>query len=410
MAEFKYVAITPGGQRVEGNKTADTQNEVLSFISAQGMTPIIIEESIGFNFKKLLSFEIGGLGLEEKVVLIKQLSTMVSAGIPIIQAIDILVQQADKDSVKEKLTRIYRLIEAGTALSDAFRKEGGLLSEVQSNLMAAGEKSGNLTEMLLKIAEDLEKSKNLRGKIQGAMIYPAIILVVMTGVLSLMIIFMVPQVKNLYESLGQNELPFVTQVLVGIGNLFTNIGSLSIIIFLIAVFYGLFRYAVSTPEGRLQFDKFKLKLPVFGNLIRKIEIVEFCRVLSMLMTSGIPIIEALDIVARATDNSLFKNILVQSKEELTKGSSLAIALAKFNTKEAFPIIILRMIATGEEAGKVDNVLKDMGTFYENEVDQIAGNLTKLIEPFILVLVGGLVGFMAIAIYLPIYQVGQLVNK
>ncbi|MEP7103477.1 MAG: type II secretion system F family protein [Candidatus Dojkabacteria bacterium] len=410
MTDYKYIAVTNTGQRMEGIKSAESQNEVQEFITSQGMVPVIIQESVGVNFKRLLNIEIGGMSLDEKVVLIRQLSTMVTAGIPIIQAIDILVQQADKDSVKEKLTRIYKAIEAGTALSDAFKKEGGILNEIQSNLMAAGEKSGNLNEILLKIADDLEKSKNLRGKISGALIYPAIILVVMIAVLVLMIVFMVPQVKQLYLSLGETELPFVTQVLVAIGDIFSNIPSLIVAIIIIVSIVLLFRYYVGTPAGRRQFDSFKLKVPVFGNLIRKIEIVEFCRILSMLMVSGIPIIEAVDIVSRATSNAVFKDILVGTKEDLAKGSSLALSIAKYNTKDAFPLIIIRMIATGEEAGSVDVVLKDLGAFYESEVDQIAGNLTKLIEPFILVIVGVLVGFMAIAIYLPIYQVGQIVNK
>jgi len=410
MTEFKYVAVSNTGQRLEGVKEAESQSEVVEFLNSQGMMPVIVQESVGVNFKKLLNVEIGGMSLEEKVVLVRQLSTMVGAGIPIIQAIDILVQQADKDTTKEKLTKIYKAIEAGTALSDAFRKEGGILNEVQVNLMAAGEKSGNLNEILLKIADDLEKSKNLSGKIKGALIYPAIIFVVMIAVLVLMIVVMVPQVKQLYTSLGQTDLPFVTNVLVGIGNLFTNIPSLIITIIVIISIYLGFKYYVGTPSGRKQFDSFKLKLPVFGNLLQKIEIVEFCRLLSMLMVSGIPIIEALDIVGRATGNVVFRDIILGAKDDLAKGSSLALALAKYNTKQGFPLIIIRMIATGEEAGSVDVVLRDLASFYESEVDQIAGNLTKLIEPFILVVVGVLVGFMAIAIYLPIYQVGQIVNK
>ncbi|MEO6728548.1 MAG: type II secretion system F family protein [Candidatus Dojkabacteria bacterium] len=410
MAEFKYIAVSNTGQRIEGVKEAETQSEVTDYLNGQGMMPVIVQESVGVNFKKLLNVEIGGMTLEEKVVLIRQLSTMVGAGIPIIQAIDILVQQADKDSTKEKLLKIYRMIEAGTALSDAFRKESGILNEVQVNLMAAGEKSGNLNEILLKIAEDLEKSKNLNGKIKGALIYPAIIFVVMIAVLILMIVVMVPQVKQLYNSLGQTELPFVTNILISIGNIFTNLPSLIItIIVIISAVFG-FKYFVGTPNGRKQFDGFKLKLPVFGNLIQKIEIVEFCRLLSMLMVSGIPIIESLDIVGRATGNVIFRDIILGAKDDLAKGSSLALALAKYNTKNGFPLIIIRMIATGEEAGSVDVVLRDLAKFYEDEVDQIAGNLTKLIEPFILVVVGVLVGFMAIAIYLPIYQVGQIVNK
>jgi type IV pilus assembly protein PilC len=334
---------------------------------------------------------------------------MISAGIPIIQAIGILSDQAQKDSVKEKLNEVYKKIESGFALSKAFKTVGGIFSEVQINLMEAGEKSGNLNEMLTKVAEDLEKSKSLRGKVLGALIYPAIILVVLVIIMAIMILFMVPQIKELYLTLGQEELPFVTQTLIDVGSSAGNpIVLISMILIIISAIIG-YKFYVSDFERSISVAKIKLKIPVFGNLVRKIQLTEFCRINSMLIKSGIPIIEAIEITGNALSNNLYKKIVLDSKKEVAKGNAFSIGLAKNNEDKAFPEILIRILATGEESGKVDMVLEDMYKYYDAEVEQITANLTKLLEPFILVVVGGLVAFLAVAIYLPIYQVGNFVQ-
>lgn len=410
MAEYRYIALTNSGQSVEGVKTADSEQEVIESLKSGGLNPVLVEEKLTFNLNKAFNVEIGGISLAEKVIFTKQLSTMIGANIPIVQALDILIQQTEKTSIKEKFVRVYKSVESGISLSEAFKKEGGLLSEVQLNLMMAGEKSGNLTEMMQKIADDLEKSKKLKGKVTGALIYPAIIMVVMVGVMFVMITFMVPQVKQLYTSLGEDELPFITQFLVTIGESFGRIETIIIMIILGVSAYAGYRYYNGTPAGRLRIDSFKLRIPVFGNLSRKVEVAEFCRIMSMLLGSGIPVIDAMDITGKAIGNSVFREIVLKTKEDVTLGNSISIGMAKYNKKNGFPPILIRMLATAEESGKVGFVLDDLSKFYQEEVDQIAGNLSKLVEPIILVVVGLMVGFLAVAIYLPIYQVGQIVGQ
>ncbi len=410
MAEYRYIALTNSGQSVEGVKTADSEQEVIESLKSGGLNPVLVEEKLTFNLNKAFNVEIGGISLAEKVIFTKQLSTMIGANIPIVQALDILIQQTEKTSIKEKFVRVYKSVESGISLSEAFKKEGGLLSEVQLNLMMAGEKSGNLTEMMQKIADDLEKSKKLKGKVTGALIYPAIIMVVMVGVMFVMITFMVPQVKQLYTSLGEDELPFITQFLVTIGESFGRIETIIIMIILGVSAYAGYRYYNGTPAGRLRIDSFKLRIPVFGNLSRKVEVAEFCRIMSMLLGSGIPVIDAMDITGKAIGNSIFREIVLKTKEDVTLGNSISIGMAKYNKKNGFPPILIRMLATAEESGKVGFVLDDLSKFYQEEVDQIAGNLSKLVEPIILVVVGLMVGFLAVAIYLPIYQVGQIVGQ
>jgi len=409
MTIYKYVAIDKTGKKINGDKEANSKDEVSRFLYDKGFIIISINEKLGTEFQKLFSSDIGGVPLKDKMILAKQLSTMIAAGIPIIQAMDILVQQTEKKGLKSQLTNIYKSIEAGSSLSEAFKKEKGIFSDIHINLMAAGEKSANLNEMLEKIALDLEKSKALRGKITGALIYPAIIFSVLMLVLFLMITVMVPQVKELYKSLGTNDLPAVTQFLVDLGTLFSN--PLFLVIFVITILSGvvLFRYILSTPKGKTEVDKIKLKIPIFGKIINKYEIVQFCRLTSMLLQSGVQIIETINIVRDSSSNQVYKDMMKNAADEITKGIPLSAALAKYNTENALPPVLLKIMSTGEEAGKVDQILEDMGKLYEAELEQLTGNLTKIMEPLIMVLAGGMVGFLAIAIYLPIFQIGTLVN-
>ncbi len=406
MAVFSFVALTKEGKKIEGRKEVPDKDTLVDQLMGQGLTIISVSEDLGANLSKLLKMDIGGIPLNDKVLLAKQLSTMITAGIPVIQAIDILRQQSEKATLREKLDIVYKGIESGNALSASFDKAGGIFSEVQINLIAAGEKSGNLNEMLIQVAIDMEKSKNLRGKIVGALIYPAVILAVLVLIMAVMLIFMIPQVKDLYQSLGQNQLPMVTRILVKIGEAFSNPFTLLIIIVVLIALVFTYRYYNSQPETKIILDKFKLKIPVFGNLISKVQLVQFARTVSMLIRSGVPIIEAIDVTQRALGSEVYKKVLRGARDELTKGSPLSLAIAKNNINDAFPPMLIKIIATGEEAGKVEKVLEDMSNYYEEEVNQISANLTKLMEPFILVVVGGMVAFLAIAIYYPIYNVGK----
>ena len=203
--------------------------------------------------------------------------------------------------------------------------------------------------------------------------------------------------------------PPVTQILVTLGESLNNPVSLAIMVVVILSVIGLYKYAVTTPKGAEVIDRVKLKIPIFGQLIQKSEVAQFCRLTAMLAKSGIQIVEAIEIVGNASGNKVFKNIILRSKDEVIKGSTISMGLAKYNEKNAFPVVLIRIISTGEESGKLDKILEDMSLFYESEVQQLADNLTKLMEPLIMVIAGGLVAFLAVAVYLPIFQVGELVK-
>ena len=406
MSVFTYEATSKQGQKVTGTREAETRDDVANFLHDQGLVVITINENVGIDFKKLGSIQVGGIPLTERVIFVKQLSTMLSAGLPIIQALDILVQQTKNSSLKDKLARVYKSVEAGTSLAESFKKDKTIFNDLELSLLVAGEKSGTLNEIMAQIAIDMEKSKSLRGKIIGAMIYPIIILVVMAIVLVVMLVFMIPSVKGLYSDFGVSELPGVTQFLVNISEAVTNPFT-AIIIVLVIVFTVLgVRYYYTTYQGRRAIDRLLLKIPIFGPLLNKVQITQFARLLSLLMKSGVPIVDAMRTVANALGNSIYKDLIQQAADEVLKGNPMAIPLAK---DDVIPLVMLKMVATGEETGKLDKVLSDMAAYYEAEVDETTSNLTKLMEPFILLTVGVLVGFMAIAIYLPLYSIGQYIQ-
>ncbi len=406
MTKFTYEAATKKGKRVKGTREAKSRDEVARSLHSQELVVISISESIGIDFSKLGSVQIGGVPLKEKVIFSKQLSTMLAAGLPLIQALDILVKQTENQSLQLKLQNIYNDVEAGTSLSEAFMKESSIFNEIQINLLVAGEQSGKLNEVMAQIAEDMEKSQQLRSKILGAMIYPVIIFVVMIVVLAVMLVFMIPSVKDLYSEFGVDELPGITQALVNVSDAVTQPAGIVIILSLSIFGFLGFRYYYSTEAGRRVIDKVLLRVPIFGSLNRKIQLSQFNRLFSMLLRSGVPIVNSLQIVAKAMGNKTFEDIIIEASKEVIKGNSITIPLAK---DEVFPLIMLKMLATGEETGKMDQVTYDMGKFYEAEVEEITNNLTKLMEPIILLTVGLLVGFMAVSIYLPLYQIGQYIG-
>lgn len=403
MPTYRYRVVDQYGKEINGEQDASDKATLVAFLHDQNFTVVNIEERINF-FGELMSFGISRVNLKSKVVFAKQLSTMLAAGLPLTQALEIIIQQTDDKSLEKNLQFVLDDIQkSGRPLSDSMLQHTKIFNEVQINLVKAGETSGNLNEVLVKIADDLQKTKLLVGKIRSAMIYPAIVFVIIAVVMVVMVVYMIPAVEGLYQDFGVAELPAATASLVALNKFITNpLGAISTVVVIGSIIMG-FNFYRSTTSGRLVTDKIILKVPVFGNLIEKIQIAQFCRLLAMLLKSGVPIIDSINIVASALNNILFINALRKAVEDISKGIPLAIPLSRSNV---FPPLIVRMVAIGEETGKLDKVLEDMAVFYEEEVNEISENLNKLMEPMILVIVGGIVAFLAIAIYLPIYSIGN----
>ncbi len=405
MPSYTYKASKPNGEIMSGELSGDSREAIIQKLHEQGLIIINIDEKIGLHFGGLSNVQIGGISLTEKVIFTRQLATMLGAGLPITSALDILIEQQKSASLKVSLTNIYKDVQSGLGLAASFRKYKVIFNDLQLSLIEAGEKSGNLVEIIKQIAVDMQKSSSIQGKIKGALIYPAIIFFAIIIVVIVLVVFMVPAVKDLYKDLGGGDLPAITQALVVISEFFTNpIGLLLTIIFVIGTIIGYRSYS-KTDSGRRVIDRLILRAPVFGDLTAKIQVVQMTRLLQLLIHSGIPIIDALRATANSLSNVHFKNALLYAAQEVAKGTPLAPPLAK---SKVIPLIVVRMISTGEQTGALDKILGDLTVFYEEQVEEITSNLTKLMEPLILLIVGGLVGLLAIAVYLPIYQVANFV--
>lgn len=403
MKEYSYVASKKDGTQIKGVRKAESPNQIVEYLHENNLVVGSIQENIGLDFKRLAEIQIGGLPLKEKMILTKQLSTMIGAGVPLVQSLDVLISQTKNKAVKGDLMKVFEGVQGGSTLSQAFSKNSNVYDELQISLLEAGEKSGNMVEVLQQITIDLEKRNQLVAKIRGAMIYPVIIFVVIIVVVIVMMVFMIPAVKNLYDDFGVDSLPWITQMFVDISDAVTNpIGaSIGILSALALVIGGKMYY--SSPSGRRSIDKLLLKVPVFGVLFEYSQVVQMTRLLAMLVKSGLSIVDSLTTVSKAMGNIHYKDALDQAVIDVSKGSPIAVSLAK---SEVIPVIVIKMIAIGEETGTVDKMLLDMSKFYEEELNNLADNLTKLMEPIILLVVGVIVAILAIAIYLPIYQISS----
>jgi type IV pilus assembly protein PilC len=405
MPIYKYKATQTNGATVQGERTADSREMLAQNLQSQGLMVISIEEKIAFNLQTLNEIQIGDISLKEKVFFVKQLAAMLGAGLPVVQALEILLDQSKSSSIKTKLNNVYKDVKSGLSLSVSFGKHNLIFDELQLSLIQAGEQSGNMVEIIKQISFDMQKSHQLKGKVRGALIYPAVIVVTAIIVIIVLVIFMIPAVENLYVDLGASEddIPGITKFLVTISNFFTN--PFGIIITMISVVAGVigFRSYYSTEFGRLSIDKLLLRMPIFGDLIGKMQVLQMTRLLGMLLKSGIPIVDALKSTANAMGNIHYQNVLLHAADRVSKGSPLAVSLVKGNI---VPIMVIKMIATGEDTGSLDLILADLTKFFEDEVEEITSNLTKLMEPLMLLIVGGLVAFLAIAVYLPIYSIAN----
>lgn len=404
MALFQYEAADKQGKVISGRREADTAKEIVDYLHEKDLIVITIEET--FDFKNILSLQIGGVPYKEKVFLIKQLTFMMEAGLPILQSLEVLVDQAKYPGLKEKLKKAHNDVKGGLPLATSFAKQDVLFDEIQISLIQSAEKSGNLVEVMQQISIDIEKKQKLKNKVKNALIYPTIIVLTAIVVMIILVIYMVPAVVDLYSDLGaEDQIPLVTRILVGISNFFTSPGGLIITaLALLGLILG-YRVAYASQGGRSVIDKAYLRMPILGRLLNNVQVVEMTRMLAMLLKSGIPIIDAMYSTAGGLSNYHYSNALITSAEKVSKGSSIALSLAK---SDVIPNIVIKMIATGEDTGSLDKILKDLSEFYENEVNEMTANLTSLIEPVLLLVVGVMVAFLAIAVYFPIYNIAQII--
>ena len=410
MELFTYKATKETGEIVTGEMEGENYGKVVDELKKRGLMVISVDTKVNMNinsfFNRMKDFEIGDVPLEEKVIFARQLATMLSAGLPITQAIEILLQQTKYAGMRKKLAEVYKDVQSGMTLSSSFGKHDFIFNELQLSLIEAGESSGNLVEIMIQIADDLKKHAALQGKIKGAMIYPVIIFCIVIIVVIVIMLVMIPAVEGLYKDFGNAKLPAITQFMVDASKIMSSPSFLIVSVIVIAAFIASFKAFYQTENGRSMVDKLLLVMPIFGDLITKTQVLEMTRLLGMLMKSGIPIIDALNATSKSLSNYHFKKALSDAALEVSKGVPLVVP---FSRSRVLPIIVTKLIGTGEQTGKLDVILAELASFYGDQVEEMTENLTKMMEPIIMVIVGGVVAFLALAIYVPIYNLGNVVK-
>lgn len=395
MPFFKYTAKNKFGENVMGKVEARTIDQAASLLSSRGLLVIklnpLAEDSLAVVMKMF-----GGVKFEDVVNFTRQLSTMITAGLPLAGALAILVRDG-KPEVTRMMAVILQDVEGGNSFADALSKHKKVFSRLYIQLVRAGETGGVLDTVLERLADNMEKEKEFKAKTKGALIYPVIVVIAMIIVAAIMMIFVIPQLTEMYQDFGA-ELPFATRVLIGISDAMVQfwwIIALAIggIIFALRQYY-------KTEIGRYKIDEFKLKIPIFGELQKKIILTEFSRTLALLLGSGITLLEAISIVTDSVDNIVYRSALQEVSKQVEKGSSLSGALSNY---ESFPTILHQMMSVGEETGKLDEVLKKLSIYFEQESEHAIKNMTTAIEPMIMIVLGLGVGAMVIAIIMPIYN-------
>lgn len=403
MKKFRYSARDNNGKVVEGEIEAKDVHTVADILHDRGLIVVSVKEGLGIDLEKLNEVNIGGVPMKDKVVFMRQMATMVGAGLPLTRALEIMVQQASNPLFKRVLKEVLLSIQSGKSLAESFRAQEEVFDDITLNLIEAGEESGNLEAILSKLAVELEDKNALSSKIKSAMIYPAIILVVIIAVIILMMFVLVPSMAEIYKDFDA-ELPFATRFLMSMSEFFVSYWWAILIVLLVLV-VGI-KYYLDTPKGKRNFDKLILRVPVVGGIISKMQLSQFTRVLSLLLGSGLPIIKAIELTAQSLSNEMFRDTLMEARDEVEKGGPLAIPIAR---SEYYPLLVSSMIAVGGETGEMDTVLAKVSEYYKDEVDTATSNLSAVLEPLFLIIMGLAIGFIAMAVYMPMFQLSSAIG-
>lgn len=401
MPIFVWKGRTATGASASGELTAQSQADVVAALRQKKIIPTSIkikEEKKGFALFG------GRISKRALAIFTRQFSTMLGAGLPLLSCLEILAKQTESAGLKRVLDEVRTDVEGGLSLADALRRQPKAFDNLYVNMVESGETGGALDVILQRLATYLEKSVALQRKIRGAMIYPAIISVVAVGAISVLLIFVIPIFAKMYQGVGR-ELPAMTQLVIKISD-FMKVAALPLLIGLILLVTIIRRWH-KTESGAKAMDPLFLKLPVFGDLIKKQAIARFSRTLSTLLSSGVPIIDALEITAKSAGNWVIEDAILKARVSIKGGENIADPLSK---TAVFPPMVTQMIAIGEASGGLDDMLAKVADFYDSEVDQAVENLTNALEPIIMVVLGGVVGFLVISMYLPIFQLASTITE
>ncbi len=392
MPVFAYSARTVGGELQQDEIELPTRDEALKYLHQRRLIPVTVREKpkeIRFGLKRKVK-------TRDMVVLTRQFATMINAGLPLVKALQILAAQASNPTLQIAIEKVVHDVETGHTLADALKEHPKLFTSLYVNMVDAGEAGGILDTILLRLATFLEKADALRRKVKGAMIYPAVVLSVAVLAIAILLLFVIPTFESMFASFNQ-QLPLPTRIVIGLSNFLQGYWLWLLIGGVVAGV--LFRRWVATSSGRLLFDRMLLRAPLLGPLIRKTAIARFTRTLSTLLSSGVNILEGMEITARTAGNRVIHDAVVESRASIAGGRSISEPLRESGV---FPPMVTQMINVGEETGDLDGMLGKIADFYEDEVDVAVESLLKALEPAMIVILGTIVGGMIIAMYLPIF--------
>ena len=402
MAIYIWEGKTRDGSMTTGSVSGDSEAAVIAQLKTQN----VMVTKVKLKPKELgeyLSFMQGKVKIRDLVVFTRQLATMIDAGLPLVQCLDILGQQQPSKVFKKVVLTVKSDLEGGMTFADSLAKHPKAFDKLYVNLIAAGEVGGILDTILNRLAAYMEKADELKRKVRGAMVYPISVSVIAAVVVVVMLVKVIPVFEKMFADFG-GELPGPTKMVLQLSNFMQNYIHFGIG-FVIALTF-LLRWIYSTKKGQLFFDNVFLVIPIFGSLIRKVAVARFSRTMSTMLSSGVPILDALEIVGRTAGNVVIERAIMATKASISEGKTIAEPLAQ---SKVFPSMVVQMIAVGEQTGAIDTMLSKIADFYDAEVDVAVDALTSLLEPIMMVGLGGTVGTLLVAMYLPIFKIAEAVK-
>ncbi len=402
MPVYNYKAINDKGESVKGVISAESVKLASDRLRKEGIYLSSIKEATGAR-RSSITLPWSGVSISELAVMTRQFSTLISAGLPLETSLVALYEQTDDQKLKEILSQVRTRVSEGSSLHAALEEHKSAFSDLYVSMVRAGEASGTLDIVLDRLADFLEKQLELTSKIRGAMIYPAIMFIVGLGVLVFMMTFVIPKVADIFEA-SNKALPFVTVVLISASDFLRESFAL-ILVFMAVVFFFAHRY-VKTPSGKKIYDRFSLRIPVFGKMSSKVMISRFTRTLATLLSSGIPLLDSVRVSESVLGNSLYVENIKDVRVKVAEGAAFGNSLAQTGI---FPPLVVRMVSVGEEAGKVEVMLSKVADMYDTEVDGMLATLTSLLEPVMILIMGVVMGFIVFAILLPVLNLTSVIS-
>jgi type IV pilus assembly protein PilC len=401
---FAYKVRDREGRLVEGSLEADSSELVVTKLRSMGYVPVAIERNDASALKKDIKLPFGGNAKQKDVaVFSRQFATMINAGLSLIRALHILEDQTENEKLRETARSVRTDVERGSSLAQALGRHPKVFNRLYVAMVKAGEAGGVLDSVLLNLASAIEKQVELKRKIKSAMTYPVAVFGLVCVIVTAMLMFVVPMFENLYSELG-GTLPAPTRMLLAVSGFVTSFFPFILLGGIVGVF--LLKRWINTDRGRAVWDALKLKVPIFGKLVHKTAITRFCRTLSVLLRSGVPVLESLEITSETVGNVVVSRAVKDTQDAVKGGESMASPLMRH---AVFPPMVVQMLSVGEETGAVDDMLDRVADFYDQEIEATVDALTSLLEPLLIVVMGGTVGAMVIALYMPMFNIINLIQ-